>query len=124
MDGNQIEAIPTTIGGTPRGLRKLTELIIKENSLTSVSTNLSNLTSLEVLDLSNNNLVTMPSSLCNFFNISNNDWDIDINITYNKFCPACTAECSECNSIYESCFNSLIMEQSPDNEQNCDICGE
>ena len=115
LDGNQITTIPASIGGGV-GLKKLRELVINNNALTNVSTNLSNLTSLTELDLSRNNLVTLPASLCDLVS--------KITIRYNKFCPACTAECPECSSVYNSCFNSLIMEQTPNADQNCDTCGE
>ncbi len=115
LDGNQITTIPASIGGGV-GLKKLRELVINNNALTNVSTNLSNLTSLTELDLSRNNLVTLPASLCGLASI--------ITIRYNKFCPACTVECPECTSVYNSCFNSLIMEQAPNADQNCDTCGE
>ena len=115
LDQNHITEIPATIGGG-FGLGKLKELVLNDNELTSVNTSLGNLTSLTELDLSRNNLVTLPESLCDFVNI--------IKIRYNKFCPACTEECENCNSIYNSCFNDLIIVQTPDDDQNCDTCGE
>ncbi len=115
LDQNHITEIPETIGDG-EGLRKLKELVLNDNELTSIKTSLGNLTSLTELDLSRNNLETLPASLCDLVNV--------IKIRYNKFCPACTEECENCNSIYNSCFNDLIIVQTPDNAQNCDPCDE
>ena len=112
LDGNKITEIPESIGGRP-GLRRLKELIISNNELSSLTDFISQLSSLTELDLSRNNLATLPASLCDFVNI--------INVTYNKFCPRCTEECSVCNSGYNNCFNILYLDQDPLDAQNCDL---